>query len=205
MTTPPFATKPTLVGQRITLRPFLDEDLLGIMKAVSDPEVGYFTGSHHVPTDERLRQWYTSRNDQVDRLDLAIVDHLSGACVGEVVLNEWNAGNDSCNFRILVGPTGRGRGLGTEATRLMLGHAFGVLGLRQVSLEVYAFNRRARHVYETVGFRVATTASGVRMVDGRGTAVVTMTYEAPTHGAGPTAGNSTSTAPGSPCPAAGRR
>lgn len=101
----------------------------------------------------KLREWYTTRNDQPDRLDLAIVDIASGACMGEAVLNEWDPGNQSCSFRILIGPAGRGRGLGTEATRLIVQYGFERLGLHRISLEVYSFNPRARRAYEKAGFR----------------------------------------------------
>lgn len=154
-----FAEKPTITGDLVTLRPFVDEDLTAMREAVSDPEVGRLTGSVNateqlaaVPDEGALRQWYRTRNDQPDRLDLAVVDNATGACVGEAVLNEWEEANASCNFRILIGPAGRDRGLGTEATRLMLGHAFEALGLHRVSLEVYAFNPRGQRVYEKAGF-----------------------------------------------------
>src|SRR6202042_2579830 len=89
---------------------------------------------------------------QPDRLDLAVVDKASGECAGEGVLNGWDKGNHSCNFRTLIGPGGRDRGLGTEALRLIVGYGFEQLGLHRISLEVYAFNPRARHVYEKAGF-----------------------------------------------------
>ena len=98
-------------------------------------------------------EWYATRNDTDDRLDLAVVDRASGACVGEAVLNQWDPGSQSCNFRILIGPAGQNRGLGTEATRLIVGYGFEQLGLHRISLEVYAFNPRARRVYERAGFR----------------------------------------------------
>jgi RimJ/RimL family protein N-acetyltransferase len=101
---------------------------------------------------ERFLEVYRLRNLQPDRLDLAVVDKASGECVGEVVLNEWDKGNRSCNFRTLIGPGGRDRGLGTEALRLIVGYGFEQLGLHRISLEVYAFNPRARHVYEKAGF-----------------------------------------------------
>jgi RimJ/RimL family protein N-acetyltransferase len=152
--------KPTLTGERAVLRPFLDTDLPALAEAIADPEVGRLTGSVNsstaVPDDafseERLREWYSTRNEQDDRLDLAVVDAGTGECVGEAVLNEWEPENASCNFRILIGPRGRDRGLGTEATRLLLAHAFETLGLHRVSLEVYAFNPRAQRAYEKVGF-----------------------------------------------------
>ena len=81
-----------------------------------------------------------------------VVDRSTGRCVGEVVLNQVDPGNRSCNFRIMLGPAGQDRGLGTEATRLMIDHAFTNLPLDRIELEVYDFNPRARHVYAKAGF-----------------------------------------------------
>jgi RimJ/RimL family protein N-acetyltransferase len=158
-----FSVKPVLTGRKVLLRPFADADLDALRAALRDPEVRRLTGSVHDETEEfapedpaevaELRDWYVSRAAQRDRLDLAVVDNTDGRCVGEAVLNQWDPANRSCNFRILLGPAGRGRGLGTEATRLIVGYGFERLGLHRISLEVYAFNRRAHHVYKKVGFR----------------------------------------------------
>lgn len=149
-----FSVKPTLAGDRVVLRPFVDDDVAAFQVVLADPEVVRLTGSppdNHLDV-ERLRAWYGSRNTQTDRLDLAVVDRASGACVGEVALYEWDRHNRSCTFRTLLGPTGRDRGLGTEAVRLVVGYGFERLGLHRISLEVFAFNPRARRVYEKVGF-----------------------------------------------------
>lgn len=37
---------------------------------------------------------------------------------------------------------------------MMVGYGFEQLGLHRISLEVYAFNPRARHVYDKIGFVV---------------------------------------------------
>ncbi|MTE12452.1 GNAT family N-acetyltransferase [Nocardia aurantiaca] len=158
-----FSIKPTLTGTRVVLRPFISEDLDAILTALRDPDVRRLTGSVHDDTTEitpedpaetrRLRDWYATREAQPDRLDLAIVEVATARCVGEAVLNQWDPGNRSCNFRILIGPGGQGRGLGTEATRLIVGYGFETLGLHRISLEVYAFNPRARRSYEKAGFR----------------------------------------------------
>ncbi|MCT2280001.1 GNAT family N-acetyltransferase [Micromonospora chalcea] len=149
-----FSVKPTLTGERVVLRPFHDDDLPALATILADPEVVRLTGSPAGETFEpaRLRAWYGTRNSQDDRLDLAVVDRVSGACVGEVVLNEWDRANASCNFRTLIGPGGRDRGLGTEAVRLVVGYGFERLGLHRIGLEVFAFNPRARRAYEKVGF-----------------------------------------------------
>ena len=158
-----FAIKPTLTGDRAVLRPFREDDLPAMRAVLLDPETRVLTGSVHdeaqahaqeAPEEEKLlRDWYGTRNEQTDRLDLAITDKATGECVGEAVLNQWDPGNESCNFRILIGPGGRNRGLGTEATRLIVGYGFERLGLHRIWLEVYAFNPRARRAYEKVGFR----------------------------------------------------
>jgi RimJ/RimL family protein N-acetyltransferase len=122
---PGFATKPTLVGQFVVLRPFTEADLPAMREALLDADARILTGSVHddaaahapqSPDEETLlRDWYRTRNDQADRLDLAVADKATGACVGEVVLNQWDPGNESCNFRILLRPRGRDRGLGSRA------------------------------------------------------------------------------------------
>jgi RimJ/RimL family protein N-acetyltransferase len=151
-----FSVKPTLTGDKVVLRPFRADDFPAIRAALQDPEVTRLTGSKPFSWDrageDRMREWYDTRNGQADRLDLAVEDRATGGWVGEVVLNSYDEGNAACNFRTLFGPQGRDRGLGTEAIRLLIGYGFERLGLHRISLEVYAFNPRARHVYEKVGF-----------------------------------------------------
>lgn len=147
-----FEHKPTLTGERVLLRPVSVDDAPHLAAMLADPDGMRLTGTHATFTDEQLRAWYASRGEQTDRLDLAVVDRATGAYAGEVVLNELDEDNLCCGFRISLGPAARGRGLGSEATRLAVGHAFETVGLHRVELEVYAFNPRARAVYEKVGF-----------------------------------------------------
>lgn len=155
-----FTAKPTLVGDLVTLRPIRAEDA-DLVDAIirGDDEIARLTGSVHSSTDEpttmpldELRQVYGRWAVADDRPVLGVVDNATGDLVGEVVLAGWDEGNRSCWFRTLVGAAGRGRGLGTEATRLVVDHGFRVLGLHRITLEVYDFNPRARRVYEKVGF-----------------------------------------------------
>ncbi|MEO8330776.1 MAG: GNAT family protein [Candidatus Nanopelagicales bacterium] len=150
-----FAEKPTLVGRAVLLRPFKEDDLDVMWEMVNDPEGRWLTASAGVFTRSQMNGWYMSRSAQADRLDLAIVETGSGRCVGEVVLNELDQTNQSCNFRIsLSSPQVRGRGLGTEAARLMLRHAFASVKVHRVELEVYSFNPRAQRSYVKAGFVV---------------------------------------------------
>ncbi|KNF08486.1 acetyltransferase [Gottschalkia purinilytica] len=157
-----FLTKPTLKGEKVILRPFATEDWEKMIPLLTDPEVKRLTGS--VANDEEanapisseeaehIKQWYQSRNQQTDRLDLAIIERANGKLVGEVVFNDFEETTRNVNFRILIGASGRGKGLGTDATALFLQYGFEVLGLHKVELEVYSFNPRAEKVYRKNGF-----------------------------------------------------
>ncbi len=172
-TSPTSPTKPVLRGRLVTLRPFREADVAAMAEILSDPDVRRLTGSvtssaeahGRQPVDDRLREWYATRADQPDRLDLAVEDAATGRLVGEVVLNEHDPVARSCNLRCLVGPAGRDRGLGTEALGLLVDHAFGALGLGRLELEVFEFNPRARHVYERLGFTVTGTREAALVFD----------------------------------------
>ncbi|NRQ32645.1 GNAT family N-acetyltransferase [Nonomuraea sp. NN258] len=146
-----FDEKPTLKGERVTLCPVGPEHAAGLYELTRDPEVRRLTGSHGEFDRETTLRWCATRAEHADRLDLAIM--ADGDYVGEVVLNELDPDNLACNLRIaLIGPRAFGRGYGTEAITLVLDHAFATTPLHRISLSVYAFNDRARHVYEKIGF-----------------------------------------------------
>lgn len=152
-----FAHKPVLRGALVTLRPATADDAATFHAMLSDAEVLRLTGAVHSSAErpawpaEQLREVYARWAVATDRTVFAIVDNRSRQVVGESVLNDLHAEDGWCNFRIWISGA-RDRGLGTEATRLTLRHAFEDLGLHRVELEVYDFNPRARHVYEKVGF-----------------------------------------------------
>jgi len=185
---PDLATKPTLHGRLVTLLPFRDGDAEVMAQILSDPEVRRLTGSvessaqasQPEPLDDRLRGWYDTRNEQPDRLDLAVEDAASGLLVGEVVLNEVDLEALTCNLRVLLGPQGRDRGLGTEAVALATAHGLEALGLRRITLEVFEFNPRGRRVYEKVGYVVTGVRPGALVFDGVAVAAVDMAVDADT-------------------------
>ncbi|WP_399885169.1 GNAT family N-acetyltransferase [Streptomyces sp. BBFR51] len=148
-----FSVKPVLTGDRTVLRPFTEADAERMWEIINDTEVAHFTGAPpHELTPEVLRDWYGTRGAQTDRLDLAVTDPAGGEVLGEVVLHDWEPEHRSCTFRTLVGARGRGRGMGTEAVRLIVGHGFEQLGLHRIQLDAYGYNHRALRVYEKVGF-----------------------------------------------------
>jgi RimJ/RimL family protein N-acetyltransferase len=156
-----FARKPILTGDRIVLRPVSVDDAPGLVELLHDPEGRKMTGTHgqvRPGVAERAISWYGSRGDQDDQLYLAITERTTGQFVGEVVLENLDTDNRSCSFRIaLVGPRAYDRGFGSEATALILAHAFEATGVNRIELEVHDFNPRAKHIYDRAGFRYEGT------------------------------------------------
>lgn len=58
-------------------------------------------------------------------------------------------------------------GYGSQALALLLKYAFDEVNLCNVSLNVYAYNQRAIHVYEKVGFRLIGRRRESHIVQGR--------------------------------------
>ncbi|WP_392542757.1 GNAT family N-acetyltransferase [Oryzobacter telluris] len=174
MTPLDLATKPTLTGDLVVLRPFREGDLDAMVEILSDPDVRALTGSVETTAeahqrqelDDRLRDWYATRNDQPDRLDLAIEDRATSRLVGEVVLNEVDTGARTANLRVLVGPDGRGKGIGTEAVGITTAYGLERLGLRRITLEVFDHNPRGRRVYEKVGYAATGQRADALHFDG---------------------------------------
>jgi len=83
----------------------------------------------------------------------AWVIELDGRFIGTVRLHSFVAADRRASFAIgILDPGLLGQGLGTEATRLVLAHAFGGLKLHRVALRVLADNARAIRSYEKSGF-----------------------------------------------------
>jgi RimJ/RimL family protein N-acetyltransferase len=157
-----FSIKPILEGKTVILRPFEKNDWEKMIEILSDPELIKLTGSAtsdeeakeamDTEEQERIKNWYLSRNEQKDRLDLAVVVKETGELVGEVVFNEYDEDTGNVNFRILIGPKGRNRGFGSEAISLFINYGFDKLELHKIELEVDSFNPRAEHTYQKNGF-----------------------------------------------------
>lgn len=166
--------KPRLVGERVVLRPFEEADIEPMIAIISDPTLRFLTGSS-ITTEEAntpysperidgMRTWYRTINDQTDRLDLAIT--VNDTVIGEVVLNDWDSELNSCNFRVLMAMDHTNHGYGRDAIQTFITYALNTLNLHRIELEVYDFNPRARHVYESVGFLYEGTKRKAFRFDG---------------------------------------
>ena len=117
-----------------------------------DPEVARLTGSpEHFPRETVIPFFLRCIADG-SRHDFLILDP-QGQIIGESVINEWDPADNSANYRIAIaGEENRNQGIGTWAVRMACAFAFEQLHLNRLTLSVFDFNSRARHVYETCDF-----------------------------------------------------
>jgi RimJ/RimL family protein N-acetyltransferase len=118
-----------------------------------------------VEVDEAWFDRYLAARDQQVRC--AVCEDAGPIC-GVVSLTSIDRVHRSAEFHIMIGePQSRGRGLGTDATREMVRHAFRDLNLHRVYLTVREGNAAARKLYEKVGFKVEGLLRDAVYKDGR--------------------------------------
>jgi diamine N-acetyltransferase len=103
-------------------------------------------------TLEQETAWYDGQSG--DEIRFTIFERATWRPVGTSALHGIDHRNRLATFGIFIGEAdARGKGYGTEATRLTLDYAFAALGLHNVMLTVAEFNLAGRRAYERAGFR----------------------------------------------------
>ena len=143
-------------GHLVALRRPIQSDLPSVVRWYRDPEVARLTRYQtRQMTQAEVERFFDVRMLAPDALAYSIVELASGRLVGFTTFSALDGDNGSVMFHITIGERDAwGRGLGTEATQLMLQHAFERLGLHRVGLAVFSYNTRAIRAYEKAGFRV---------------------------------------------------
>jgi [ribosomal protein S5]-alanine N-acetyltransferase len=160
---------PDLVGRRVLLRQPVPEDIETRLALGADPEIARMYGTVPAPviTRQVAEQWYDRLAKGHDPYSW-VIDH-GGRYVGGTRLHgvRLHAPERRAAYAIgLTDPAVLGLGLGTEATRLVLGYAFDGLGLHRVDLRVVAYNTRAIACYRKCGFVEEGRERETLLVDG---------------------------------------
>ena len=131
-----------IVGKLVALGP-LREDLLPVYgRWINDFATIRMLGLPPRPvTAEKERDWYEDRSKAENDLMFTIYERETLRPIGNTGLHGLDHRNRSASFGIFIGePECRGKGYGTETTRLMLDYAFTALGLHNVMPTVFEFN-----------------------------------------------------------------
>jgi len=94
------------------------------------------------------------KGERPDWIGFAIYELPDLRPIGLTNIRDFITPNRTAEFGIAIGePECRGRGYGTEATRLMLDYAFTVLGVHNVWLDTIEYNEAAIRAYSRAGFK----------------------------------------------------
>ena len=149
-------SRPTLASERLVLRPFALEDAAEVTRLVSDRRIADTTINIPHPYDESTaRAWISTHAEVAERdegLTLAVTERGSGRILGAVGLSITRA-HQRGEIGYWIALTDWGRGYATEASRRMLDHAFGPLGLSRVVAHCLTRNEGSRRVMEKLGMQ----------------------------------------------------
>jgi RimJ/RimL family protein N-acetyltransferase len=147
---PPLATAAWL------LRPLVAADIDAVLEACQDVEVVRWTTipqpylrEHAIGfVADTIEAWELGRDPT-----FAIVDRETGRMVGCVGLRGEAHGAHAMEIGYWMAPEGRGRGLMTEAVRLVSRWALDDLGVERIGLLAYVGNAASARVAERAGFQ----------------------------------------------------
>ena len=156
-------------GELVVLRRHTRDNLREFMRWYQDPEVARLTRYQAAPMrPEEIERFFAMRAMGPDSMAMGIHVRDTDRLIGSCAFSQLDADNGSTLFHITIGEHDAwGRGFGSEATRLMVDHALGTLGLHRVALAVFAFIERAIRAYLRVGFVIEGRSREAIWRDGR--------------------------------------
>jgi RimJ/RimL family protein N-acetyltransferase len=157
-----------LVGERIHLRPLEPSDAAVAAPWFNRHDVRRTT-RRYLPLSLRDEQQFIEQHGVSEHnVPLGICwsedDRLVGACG----LHAIDVRARHAEIGIVIGdPADWGRGIATEAMRLVVDYGFSELNLNRIYLTVFEDNPSARHIYEKLGFRLEGTHRSHAFREGR--------------------------------------
>jgi RimJ/RimL family protein N-acetyltransferase len=153
-----------LTGDLVVLRRHVPANLKAFQRWYSDAEVARLTRYQDGPMRrDEIERFFAARVVGHDSLALAVHERTTDRLIGTCAFSQLDGENGSAMYHITIGEKDCwGRGYGTEATRLMLAHAFETLRLHRVALAVFEFNERAIRSYRSCGFVIEGRATCAR-------------------------------------------
>ncbi len=142
-----------LYGKKCLLRPLRKEDANVLADIMGEPEVMENISAVFPVGESDLERWIEHLYRGYPPREVVFAIEVEGKVVGTVSLHDINWTSRHGTFSIVIWNTEyHGKGIGTEATSLMLRYAFEYLNLHRVKLEVYEYNEVGLHIYKKLGF-----------------------------------------------------
>ncbi|WP_283194694.1 GNAT family protein [Rhizobium sp. AN80A] len=153
---------------RVRLRPASPDDAEARFALGTDAEIVKMFGVSSADvlpmTRHAAEQWALAQTQSPHVWIIEVEKRL----IGEIKLHSINDQDRRASMAIgIYDPSFLGKGIGTEAIRLLLQHAFRELKLHRIGIRVLAYNERAIRAYAKCGFIVEGRERETAFVDGK--------------------------------------
>ena len=135
----------------VAIRKFARGDIPQKVEWINNPENNQFL-HYDIPLEvEKTQKWFDNNIGRTDRYDAVI--EADGVPCGTIGLLSIDKKNSKAEFYIAMGETSlKGKGISTQATKLILDYGFKTLGLNRIYLYTETENISAQRLFEKVGF-----------------------------------------------------
>ena len=148
--------RPTLLTDRLFLRPFTLADAPDVQRLAGDRDIASSTlNIPHPYEDGMAEQWIGTHQEKFDRRELvnfAITRRQDGALIGTIGLG-IDQKHEHAELGYWIGKPYWGNGYCTEAAETVLHYGFTVLGLNRIYARYMTRNPASGRVMEKVGMR----------------------------------------------------
>lgn len=146
-----------LKGTRVGLRPLESRDSWLLHKWFNDQRVLEDLGAQHISFCVSMDREFHIVDEMLANKSKRyfLIQSLDGnRDIGLVGLDKIDQRNASAELKIVIGEVDCwGKGLGSDAIRVLLDHAFALMNLHRIYLRVADYNDRAIACYKACGFQ----------------------------------------------------
>jgi aminoglycoside 6'-N-acetyltransferase len=148
------ATRPLLVGARVTVRPGRPADVEPLRAILAEASVRQWWGEPSSADEVAEKLLGEVRTERLSDGEVLLVIDVDGAVAGGIeYFEETDPQYRHANIDIYVATGHQGRGVGTEAVALLARFLFERRGHHRLTIDPAVANTRAVRSYEKVGFR----------------------------------------------------
>jgi RimJ/RimL family protein N-acetyltransferase len=167
--TPATARVMLMTGDVVGLSVMIEEDIPIIARWNQDLDFTARIGTPGEAHTIEMRKDAYQRNAKFkpDGAEFAVIELRTGTLVGFGGLHDITRALVGTLFVGIGEPSARGKGYGTEATRLLCEYGFFFRNLHSIKIEVHAYNGSARRLYERLGFKTVGRLRGANLLNNR--------------------------------------
>jgi RimJ/RimL family protein N-acetyltransferase len=145
---------PSLVMERLILRPLSQQDAVSLQRVLDDPEVWQYFPRTEVPSLERTKIYIEGQIAHWDEYGFGhwALEEKDGSLVGWCGL-QFLPESDETEVAYCLGKAYWGKGFATEAARASLNYGISTLGIKEIIGLTHVDNKASQHVLEKIGLK----------------------------------------------------